>query len=408
MNVCPHGYCGLKCCEKCVDCIEKCDNGCKHRKCSKLCSEQCDIPNCNERCDKILKCGHQCIGLCGERCPKVCRVCDPDNECFTIFFGTEDEPDSLFYECSCGHAFEYTSLDTYFASDKSISMTKCPRCKSILSNEKRYSNIIKAKFVDIQKVKQVLLNRQGNDEYKMKSKEIVDKLRNDFTYNRLRDTYNVIPRLKDHIPICMGLINSFDEKSIEASYITTFKILNLLDYFAVVEYHYSSLLNTQLKEQVDCLFIVNFRKVSSYFQNFSKFTEEFYKTLERKVLNLFLYAKIKNPFFTSNYSYIYNNNNSNMIFHLIQTNFCIQDIKNKMRDINLAFKETVEILKGLGTKWYKCPNGHLYVVGNCGELVQTGICPDCHSVIGGRGYVPAQGNRAINGLSSIFPFSFFK
>ena len=85
MNICPHGSkCQKKCCEKCVDCIEECTIGCIHRKCNKLCHEQCDIRRCNNRCSKKLKCGHQCIGLCGERCPRVCRECDPNNECFDI------------------------------------------------------------------------------------------------------------------------------------------------------------------------------------------------------------------------------------------------------------------------------------------------------------------------------------
>ena len=67
-NICPHGYCARKCCEKCVDCVEKCVISCEHRKCDKLCYELCDIGRCNEPCKKKLKCGHKCIGICGERC----------------------------------------------------------------------------------------------------------------------------------------------------------------------------------------------------------------------------------------------------------------------------------------------------------------------------------------------------
>ena len=46
-------------------------------------------------CKKKLKCGHNCIGLCGEICPKVCRVCDPENKIFQIVFGNEDEPGTI-------------------------------------------------------------------------------------------------------------------------------------------------------------------------------------------------------------------------------------------------------------------------------------------------------------------------
>ncbi|CAM9810005.1 unnamed protein product [Ectocarpus fasciculatus] len=43
-------------------------------------------------------------------------------------------------------------------------------------------------------------------------------------------------------------------------------------------------------------------------------------------------------------------------------------------------------LSGGVTKYYKCPNGHLYGVGDCGELNGGGICPECGLAIGGRGY----------------------
>ena len=32
---------------------------------------------------------------------------------------------------------------------------------------------------------------------------------------------------------------------------------------------------------------------------------------------------------------------------------------------------------------YKCQNGHIYAVGNCGMLNQGSICPDCGARIGG-------------------------
>lgn len=40
---------------------------------------------CNEPCDKLLGCGHECIGLCGEICPLLCRTCN-NTEVGEIFF----------------------------------------------------------------------------------------------------------------------------------------------------------------------------------------------------------------------------------------------------------------------------------------------------------------------------------
>lgn len=42
-------------------------------------------------------------------------------------------------------------------------------------------------------------------------------------------------------------------------------------------------------------------------------------------------------------------------------------------------------LSGGVTKYYKCPNGHVYGVGDCGMLNGRGICPECGLAIGGRG-----------------------
>lgn len=38
------------------------------------------------------------------------------------------------------------------------------------------------------------------------------------------------------------------------------------------------------------------------------------------------------------------------------------------------------IIKAVGLErgaWNKCPNGHLYVIGECGGAMQHSRCPDC-------------------------------
>ena len=80
-NRCVHAACGRKCSEPCEDrflnCVEPCPNQCEHLNCSKRCGEVCDRPPCDRPCQKFIeKCGHACIGMCGEPCPPFCRVCD--------------------------------------------------------------------------------------------------------------------------------------------------------------------------------------------------------------------------------------------------------------------------------------------------------------------------------------------
>lgn len=43
--------------------------------------------------------------------------------------------------------------------------------------------------------------------------------------------------------------------------------------------------------------------------------------------------------------------------------------------------------------WYKCPNGHVYVITECGGAMEQRKCPDCNATIGGQSHRLASGNR---------------
>ena len=110
-NYCVHSRCQRRCYELCVPCAEPCKWKCEHFECTRLCSELCNRLPCNEPCKKKLKkCGHRCIGLCGEKCPNKCRICDREEVC-EIFFGNEEDKDARFIQLEeCGHVIEVTSL----------------------------------------------------------------------------------------------------------------------------------------------------------------------------------------------------------------------------------------------------------------------------------------------------------
>lgn len=76
---------------------------------------------CSEPCKKPLKCSpkeegaepHLCIGVCGEDCIDICRICDPEKfaEIQEIFFGTEEEEDARFVRLKdCSHVFEVSVI----------------------------------------------------------------------------------------------------------------------------------------------------------------------------------------------------------------------------------------------------------------------------------------------------------
>lgn len=85
--------------------------------------------------------------MCGEPCPKKCRICDK-NEVTEIMFGTEDEDDARFVELSdCSHVFEVTGMDRFMDLEwekrvngdiSNIKMVKCPKCCVVIRTSLRY------------------------------------------------------------------------------------------------------------------------------------------------------------------------------------------------------------------------------------------------------------------------------
>ena len=108
-NLCGHSECPEKCGEPCTPCHEECLWNCPHHACAKKCSEMCERPRCNEPCNQVLSCGHDCCGLCKEEC--ICAECTLVRE---IFFGEEENESARFIKLpDCQHVFEVTGLDRY-------------------------------------------------------------------------------------------------------------------------------------------------------------------------------------------------------------------------------------------------------------------------------------------------------
>lgn len=42
--------------------------------------------------------------------------------------------------------------------------------------------------------------------------------------------------------------------------------------------------------------------------------------------------------------------------------------------------------------WYRCPNGHPFAIGNCGQAMEVATCPECGAVVGGAHHTLTAGN----------------
>ena len=163
-----------------IICDKKCNIECKHEKCNKKCGELCDRKPCEKRCDKKMICGHQCFGLCGERCPDLCKICNPNDKNFLYI-----HENSLLYKTKCGHIFSVNELDKYFYNtERNIEIYRCPECGNILLTEPRYQNQIKTLFIDIHNIKEIII-----DKYSCNSTNVIIELIKEII-SRISEQYN--------------------------------------------------------------------------------------------------------------------------------------------------------------------------------------------------------------------------
>jgi hypothetical protein len=152
--------------------------------------------------------------MCGEKCPKLCRVCNK-KKVEEIFFGSEDEPGARFVELEgCGHIFEVYAMDHYMdlAADiehgkEVIQMKKCPKCNVVIRKNLRYGKVIKGILADIETVKHKLLGSM--EDAKQKQRELqrqIDPLQECEFVERLKLSFERRALTSEELSVAENLI----------------------------------------------------------------------------------------------------------------------------------------------------------------------------------------------------------
>ena len=152
-KVCTHN-----CSQPCNPCKEPCSWICPHHKCSKKCHEFCDRPRCNHPCRNTLPCKHPCIGICGEPCPRVCRICKKEKKKFqNLCIGNPDgRSETRYIQLNCDHLFEVKRLDQLLdgqlKDSRAVGPLVCPSCRKQIRSSHRYGDLIKQKRGTIERL----------------------------------------------------------------------------------------------------------------------------------------------------------------------------------------------------------------------------------------------------------------
>ncbi|KAF0547345.1 P-loop containing nucleoside triphosphate hydrolase protein [Gigaspora margarita] len=206
---CMHSKCEQVCAEPCSVCAEECGWQCEHNGACKLpCGVPCNRLPCELRCEKLLECGHQCFGLCGEKCPpsKYCAECTTDenvkNQVVDLImqesFAEVDWIIERMIVLACGHVYTADSLDhlmemeEYYEkslNDQWIGLKtitsqpsdpkSCPLCRAPIKNICRYGRAIKKNVLDIQNQKFLVKYdsqlKKRNEDIKNATKQLENK-----------------------------------------------------------------------------------------------------------------------------------------------------------------------------------------------------------------------------------------
>ncbi|KAK4445672.1 NFX1-type zinc finger-containing protein 1 [Podospora aff. communis PSN243] len=201
---CPHSRCSRPCQEPCTPCIEPCAWACEHqRSCNMPCAAPCSRLPCNERCAATLDCGHQCPSLCGETCPKgYCQACGHKGEdrVDLLEFKTYMEIDlseTPIVVIDCGHFFTAESLDglvsmgqVYHADEAGrysglskpselLAVPCCPDCKRPIRQfaTRRFNRVVNMAVMDETAKKFRILGETELEGFRQRATEGEESLR---------------------------------------------------------------------------------------------------------------------------------------------------------------------------------------------------------------------------------------
>lgn len=397
--------------------MEECRWECEHLKCTKLCSEPCDRELCKHPSnEKVRKCGHQSIGVCGEQVPSLCRICNKD-EVEEIFFGTEADEGARFIQLvDCKHIIEVDSLIHWMNAEpetsesnsengtrNSIQLKKCPKCKTEIRHTKALNTFIQASLKDVQQVKLKTYgtkneNRTLQRDLNKKAHRVLDarlyecravslfeiykEIRNGTKFNKHRERVfeprpkqvliqlsnklNLVETLRE---ICSTLEypETILRKNFDEAAISKFQERIVMANGFIKEYQNSEQMRHDIETEISFLQMMGEVIRKATIQTFSETAIHF-------LIDAFELAHKRGR-----------------ATELVQSEFkrLVDEAFKEATGLGISLEEKNMVLKAMDLQrghWYKCPNGHVYCITECGGAMERSVCPDCKAVIGGASH----------------------
>ena len=330
--------------------------------------------------------------------------------------------------------FEVTALDYWMDKDgenEDIKLKECPRCKTPIRRSYRYADIVKVKLAEVEEVKKRLIEDEEQFQVlkqnlererrhlvrkypdiahkRVFSENSEEQVHNANTYETLRNwlqqrkTMAELTTIKNQMKILKQIYKVREKVKTDLLRNTSYGVLNppsacqtvfeqkflqgateideKLNYLELelMKFQISPQRLTDIRDEVICTsLLLKIRVVQCEAEKRSitlGFDSEGWLEIQGKQLNAG--TKISEE-------------------EVEAIDAKINEIRKKCGLEGLTPEERVMIVKAMNFSqghWYKCPNGHIYAIGECGGAMEERRCPECNVIIGGTDHRLAQGNK---------------
>lgn len=378
-------------------------------------------------------------------CPPLCRICHKEQLTEFILYGNEEEDDARYFRNlsfkkdvlklyfpfhrfifleDCKHTIEVEGMDHWMEmkteETREIQMKCCPRCKTIIRSCYRYGNVIKRNFKDIVEVKRVILRSRVSA--KDFTEKILSKIKELQTTNEQLVTalkHNVSDVMRKGLEECRLSISpnimqkkiQYKSLSDDSRYILEVqmdifnRLLGLMKNAPALK---SMVMKRPLLEdflnRVQRLIETLLRRDNLAQKEYECFTKE----VDRLDLLRAFYLLKSAPYvpvhvtseITQLDAMLLKNVKPLQDGQVTIIKDMMQKIGNKLNTgLGISNEEREQVLQAMGLRqghWFKCPNGHIYAIGDCGGAMQEAVCNECGARIGGGSHTLRSDNRLAN------------
>ena len=303
-------------------------------------------------------------------------------------------------------------------SSNVIKLPDCPRCKTPIRRNLRYSSYVKRQLLAIEQVKiRSTGTRDEINQSKTKFKNYL--IQNESKFEAKHS--NAYSNLKRYIENERNL-SKVDFIELENRIMLFLKLVQIesKNRDAVKEIANKRCLVYEVNKINKILLHKDFKTIESFSEQSQA---EISSEIER-IDRLFQYFKCKEYFAQRSDANLINKARVYLLrldYLLVTKILTFDAIESEVRELftkiqpllsglQISNEERVMILKAMGFKqghWFKCKNGHVYCITECGGANQESNCPECGDKIGGTNHRLVDSNKVATEMVNYFIHIFF-